>query len=205
MGKNVAHIIMWQSWVQIKHCSIAYFDCMTAFKALQRRTSVTMYLSLRTSLKTTYLCVWIPCRRLPTTWRTSGTIMSCYCSFWGSWLLTTSHSTGTAMEETLTLWKCQRMSLWRRWDGLGGVGGEGWSENNIIIRLNFHRDNESQKISQHEICMVLISALVIAQCTPCILILTSFPGSPRAHTASNGKLSGAWEWGYTTHIISCSV
>ena len=61
--------------------------------------------------------VWIPCRRLPTIWRTSVTIMSCYCSFWGSWLLTTSHSTATAMEETSTLWKCRRMSLWRRWDG----------------------------------------------------------------------------------------
>ena len=31
---------IWQSWVEIKHYSIAYFDCITTFKALWRRTSV---------------------------------------------------------------------------------------------------------------------------------------------------------------------
>ena len=31
---------MWQSGVEIKHYSVAYFDCITAFEVLQRRTSV---------------------------------------------------------------------------------------------------------------------------------------------------------------------
>ena len=31
---------VWQSWVEIEHYSIAYFDHITAFKALQHGTSV---------------------------------------------------------------------------------------------------------------------------------------------------------------------
>ena len=31
---------MWQSQVEIKHYSIAYFNCITAFEAFLRRTSV---------------------------------------------------------------------------------------------------------------------------------------------------------------------
>ena len=31
---------MWQSRVEIKHYSVAYFDCGTAFEVLQRGTSV---------------------------------------------------------------------------------------------------------------------------------------------------------------------
>ena len=31
---------MWQSWVEIKHYSVAYFDRVTAFKVLQPGTSV---------------------------------------------------------------------------------------------------------------------------------------------------------------------
>ena len=38
LGNCYHHI--WQSWVEIKHYSVAYFDHVTAFKALQCRTSV---------------------------------------------------------------------------------------------------------------------------------------------------------------------
>ena len=31
---------MWQSQVEIEHYSVASFDCITAFKALKRKTSV---------------------------------------------------------------------------------------------------------------------------------------------------------------------
>ena len=35
-----AQIHMWQSLVEVKHYSIAYFDCITTFKVLWHRTSV---------------------------------------------------------------------------------------------------------------------------------------------------------------------
>ena len=31
---------MWQSWVEIEHYSVAYFDRFTAFEVLQRETTV---------------------------------------------------------------------------------------------------------------------------------------------------------------------
>ena len=34
------HMYMWQSRVEIKHYSVAYFDHITAFKVLYRSTSI---------------------------------------------------------------------------------------------------------------------------------------------------------------------
>ena len=32
--------IMWQSWVENEHYSVTYFDCVTAFEALQQRIAL---------------------------------------------------------------------------------------------------------------------------------------------------------------------
>ena len=39
--KQVHHyerVVLWQFWVETKHYSVAYFDCVTTFDALQHRT-----------------------------------------------------------------------------------------------------------------------------------------------------------------------
>ena len=37
---NMSTTKLWQSQVEIKHYSVAYFNCISAFAALQHRTSV---------------------------------------------------------------------------------------------------------------------------------------------------------------------
>ena len=46
---------MWQSQVEIKHYSIAYFNCITAFEAFLRRTSVKGRAHYICKLMNTYL------------------------------------------------------------------------------------------------------------------------------------------------------
>ena len=37
---RLGHAYVWQSWVEIEHYSVAQFDRVTTFEALQRKTSV---------------------------------------------------------------------------------------------------------------------------------------------------------------------
>ena len=53
---------MWQSRVEIEHYSDAYFDCVTAFEALQRSTSIKggTHTSCVLGIDAASLHVWAP-------------------------------------------------------------------------------------------------------------------------------------------------
>ena len=40
LNSGFLHTYMWQSWVETEHYSVAYFNHITAFKALEHRTFV---------------------------------------------------------------------------------------------------------------------------------------------------------------------